>query len=172
MPRRSRGKRSGWRVDNGESPALLASVVPHMLTPPRDPPSVRQNPRRRFHLYVAVVINEHGLGGVSTGDIWQVLSSWSSAKWMQLESAQFWGPSGIQTGSSVPTRLHLLDVATGVDVDDRSGLSSDRPRVGLAWPPASRRVFNKDGSDLNLMTVTCAPAGSLELQLLVCVTCW
>lgn len=179
MPRRRRGNRanagSGNRQISGAARAAANSasqLVPRPLVPPRDPPTVRQNPRRQFRLYVNVEVTS-GLNSLSTGDVWTVLKSWTSGTWMQIHSVQLWGASGLGAGTAQTTRLHLVDALTGVDVDDRSGLSSDRPRCGLQWPPAARKVW-KSTDDTVFVTFTTVSGTdtSSEFQCLVHVTVW
>ncbi len=171
-----RKKQLNAKMSAKASAAAAATVVPHVVTPPRDPPTIRQNPRRVLRSYVPVVVNAQGLCYVTTGDIYDALSAGPQqfkGNYWQLNSAQFWGPSGLSGGSSVGTRLHAIHNPTGVDGDDRSGLESDRPRVGFAFPPAARAVIQKDGTASTQFVVTIAPAAqSSELLLLVDATCW
>lgn len=130
--------------------AREASLVPVRITPPMDPPTVRQNPRRELRIYADLASETANPYKPTAAGVWHVLNSSPASfngHYFQVIDVMLWGPAGLSGGSATDSRLHLIDARSGVDVDDRGTLNS-RARVGLHYPVAARPVWNKDDTSV------------------------
>lgn len=174
MPRRQKAgavPRAGPRK-NGTTAA--ASVVPRMFTPAKNPPVVRQNPKRRMTFRSQVVLNTTGTGFVGIDDVFHDAQTTCQFQghWLQVLSLSLWGGTGLGGGVTKYTVATISDMSTGVTVTDR-GTLDEPPRIGLSWPMAARKVWsNLDTEQFVQVTATDGSGQATEFYLLVTVLGW
>ena len=171
MGRRKQRKSNAASV---QAATNAASRLPRVMVPPKDPPTLRQNPRRVLKTYVPLNFTSGGLTYITADDVIDALSSGPQSfkgSYIQLISAQFWGAGGLSGGSAAQTRLHLIHTPSGIDADDRGGLDA-RPRLGMTFPIAAREIYFR-GTPTRLFELTCSPAATVsEALCMVTAVTW
>lgn len=132
--RRAKPRRNG---DLNSSIPYAASFVPS------DPPTVKPNLRRSLIVVGrgttdtttgALVVDESDVKLAINGQVFGVASAISAAQYnYQVIKVNAWG------GADDSTAITLTDIVSGISSTD-SGAFTLRPKVGIHYPPASRKL--------------------------------